>query len=275
VRVAISNIAWDPEDDDAVGRLLGDSHVDAIDIAPGKYFPDIENASDADIARVRRYWNERGIEVTGMQALLFGTQGLNMFGDTAAQAAMLSRLNAVCRIASGLGAKRLVFGSPKNRDRGSLSDDQVMTMACGFFRRLGESAARHGVWICLEPNPARYGANFMLDTEETARIVRETDHRAIKLQLDTGAMTVNCEDPAHVLRSHANLIGHVHASEPDLAVLGDGGTDHRAVGRLLRTTLPDHIVSIEMRPPANEPQLEGIRRAIALAVGAYGEATTR
>jgi D-psicose/D-tagatose/L-ribulose 3-epimerase len=269
VRISISNIAWDAEEDDAVARVLCGAGVDAIDVAPGKYFPDIENTDDKSIELVRRYWSAYGIEITGMQALLFGAHGLNMFGDAASQEAMLRRLDAVCRIASGLGATRLVFGSPKNRDRGALSDAAVQTAAIAFFRKLGERAAHNGVSVCLEPNPAQYGANFMLDTATTAQVVRETNHPAIRLQLDTGAMTINGENPEEVLRSHCALIGHIHASEPDLVVLGDGGTDHYAIGRLLRARLPHHIVTIEMRPPVSEPRLNAIQRAVLLAVKAY------
>ena len=35
MRVAISNIAWDPAEDEDVARLLQRHHVDAIDVAPG------------------------------------------------------------------------------------------------------------------------------------------------------------------------------------------------------------------------------------------------
>ena len=69
----------------------------------------------------RAWWAERGIEITGMQALLFGTSGLNVFGPSEVQDAMLAHLAAVCRIGAGLGAVRVVFGSPKNRDRSGLT----------------------------------------------------------------------------------------------------------------------------------------------------------
>jgi hypothetical protein len=113
MRLAISNIAWDVSEDLAVAKHLNKFDIDAIDIAPGKYFPDPTDAKDADIESVRRWWAEHGIEITGMQALLFGTTGLNVFGDSQSQAAMLTHLTAVCRIGAGLGATRLVFGSPK------------------------------------------------------------------------------------------------------------------------------------------------------------------
>lgn len=89
MRIAISNIAWDVSDDEAVAALLRRYEVDAIDTAPGKYFPDPRQATLDDINRVRHGWEARGIEITGMQALLFGTTGLNLFGDAATRAAML------------------------------------------------------------------------------------------------------------------------------------------------------------------------------------------
>ncbi|MGM1231309.1 sugar phosphate isomerase/epimerase, partial [Escherichia coli] len=73
---------------------------------------------------VRQWWADQGIEITGMQALLFGTTGLNVFGDNKSQEALLEHMRAVCHIGAGLGAIRLVFGSPKNRDRSGLSDTQ-------------------------------------------------------------------------------------------------------------------------------------------------------
>ena len=61
MRLAISNIAWDVTEDEEVARLLQSYCVDAIDIAPGKYFPDPGKAEDAEIRRVRRWWKNKGI----------------------------------------------------------------------------------------------------------------------------------------------------------------------------------------------------------------------
>jgi D-psicose/D-tagatose/L-ribulose 3-epimerase len=269
MRLAISNIAWDTGEDDAVAALLRRYGVDAVDIAPGKYFPDPARALPTEISRVRDAWAFRGIQLTGMQALLFGTDGLNLFGPPESQRAMLRHLEAVCRIGSGLGATRLVFGSPRNRDRGGLGDEEAADIAVRFFRRLGDIAEKEGVSICLEPNPARYGCNFMTSTDETARVVAAVGHPAIRMQLDTGALTVNREDPGKAIGDHASLIGHVHASEPDLVPLGQGGTDHRAVGEALSRVLPSHIVSIEMLAPKDERHAVAIERALRVAIRCY------
>lgn len=269
MRLAISNIAWDIAEDTSVAKLLGKFGVDAIDVAPGKYFPDPASAKDEDIAKIRRWWADHGIAITGMQALLFGTTGLNVFGESKSQKAMLEHLRAVCRIGAGLGATRLVFGSPKNRDRSGLSDAQALEQAVNFFRRLGNTAQEHGVIVCLEPNPTRYGANFMTTSAETAHVVAAVGHEAIRMQFDTGALAINGESPEAVLECSSRFIGHVHASEPDLVPLGDGGTDHQLMHRALSQYVPENLVSIEMVATKKEPHLQSIERALVCAVECY------
>lgn len=221
MRLAVSNIAWDVSEDEVIAALLYRYAIDAIDVAPGKYFKNPIAATDAEIARVKKWWADREIEVTGLQALLYGTTGLNVFGSSESRAALQLHLAAVCRIGSGLGATRIVFGSPKNRDRAGLDDQQALEVAVPFFRQLGDVAQTYGVTICLEPNPVCYGANFMVDSVQTAQVVKEVAHPAIFMQLDTGALTINGEDPSVILRDFAALIGHVHISEPDLLPLGE------------------------------------------------------
>ncbi|WP_443692740.1 sugar phosphate isomerase/epimerase family protein [Pseudomonas protegens] len=275
MRLAISNIAWDPSEDCDVAELLARFAVDAIDIAPGKYFPDPAKASAADIERVKAWWAECGIAIIGMQALLFGTTGLNVFGSAQSQAALLDRLSHVCRIGSGLGATRLVFGSPKNRDRSGMSDQEALSVAVAFFRQLGDIAQAHGVIVCLEPNPACYGANFMTTSAETASVVCAVAHPAIKMQLDTGALVINDEDPMQVLDDCAKLIGHIHASEPDLVPLGDSSTAHSAMAAAIERHLSQHVVSIEMVSTREESHLVAIERALTVATAAYRDTVVR
>jgi D-psicose/D-tagatose/L-ribulose 3-epimerase len=256
MRLAISNIAWDVAEDEAIAELLARHQVDAIDIAPGKYFPHPTTATSSDIAKVKDWWGQRGIQITGMQALLFGTTGLNVFGPPESQRAMLHHLAAVCRIGAGLGALRLVFGSPKNRDRSGLSDTAAMAIALPFFRRLGDIAASEGVVVCLEPNPTVYGANFMTTSLETAEVVSQISHPAIRMQFDSGALTINGEDP-------------IHASEPHLVPLGDGKTDHAEMFKALMCHLPDHVVTIEMLATQNEPRTASIEHALKVAMRDY------
>lgn len=269
MRLSISNIAWDTAEDEKIAALLQGVGVDAIDIAPGKYFPAPADAKIEDISKVKNWWAERGIEITGLQALLFGTTGLNVFAGTKNQTSLLNHLAGVCRVGAGLGATRIVFGSPKNRDRSGLSDQEALDVAIPFFRRLGDIAQSFGVTICLEPNPASYGANFMTTSAQTVEVVREVAHPSIGMQLDTGALTMNGEDVFEVLQSMSGLIGHIHISEPNLLPIGNGATDHKKMAQAIRQYLPNHVLTIEMVATVDEPHALSVSRALTVAIQHY------
>ncbi|SET56720.1 sugar phosphate isomerase/epimerase family protein [Thorsellia anophelis] len=266
MRLSISNLAWDIVEDIQIADLLESHNIDAIDIAPGKYFNDFSTVSVKEILSIKEQWLRRGVEIVGMQALLFGTVGLNLFSDEETQKLMLKHLANVCRIGGILGARRLVFGSPKNRDRGNLSDEEALEIAKKFFNQLGNIAEQEGVIICLEPNPICYGANFMTTHQETINIVKLINHDSIKMQLDIGAVKINQEELGLILSNHAHNIGHIHASEPNLVPFGDYLTDNNfQIYGLIKKYLSDHIVTIEMLQTENEPHLESINRAIIAA----------
>lgn len=272
MRISISNIAWDTAYDQQVCAVLQRHGVDAIDIAPGKYFSDFAAASPEKVKRVRSWWSARGIEIIGMQSLLYGTQGLNLFAAPESQQRMLDHLQEVCRIADGLNARRLVFGSPRNRDRSGLSDEQAFATAVMFFQRLAEVAQRYGVIICLEPNPECYGSNFMTSSRETAAVVKAVAHPAIRMQFDSGALSINAESPAMICAEFHHLIGHVHASEPQLLLVGTGSTDHTAVAAALQEFLPNTPVTIEMLTNSTDDPMAAVESAVEYVVSCYGSA---
>ena len=244
MRISISNIAWERDEEPQIAELLGRLGVTAVDVAPGKYFPDVAAASDADIRKVRSWWNERGISIYGMQSLLFGTKGLNVFGEVDSQERLLQHLDHVCRIAEGLGAKRLVFGSPKNRDRSGLSDKEAEDIALRFFSSLGDIARCHGVVITLEPNPVCYGTNWITTTKEAYAFVKALGNPGIAMQLDTGTVITNSEDTAE-FSEVKNAVGHVHLSETQLLPLSLAPEEHDGVFRAASAIAPG-TVTIEM-----------------------------
>ncbi|UUZ47156.1 sugar phosphate isomerase/epimerase [Massilia sp. B-10] len=195
MRLSISNIAWELGRRRGGRRVAAARAIDAIDIAPGKYFPDPAAATDADIARAQLVAGarDRDRRHAGAAVRHDRPEPVRTGPGTGRHAGPPGR-----RLPHrpGLGATRIVFGSPKNRDRGGLSDEQALQAALPFFARLGEIAHRCGVTVCLEPNPTCYGANFMTTTADTASVVGQLGHPAIRMQLDTGALTINGEDAA-------------------------------------------------------------------------------
>ena len=270
--LSVSNIAWAPDEEEAAAAVLAAQGIAHVDLAPGRYFADPAAASDPEIAAVRAWWEERGLRIFGLQSLLFGTQGLNLFDDP--NDVMLDRLSAVCRIAAGLGAKVLTFGSPRQRDRGQLDDAAVETIAIEFFTRLGDRAAEAGVAICLEPNAAVYGSTFMVTNPETAQIVRAIAHPSIPLQLDIGNLALNAEPPFATIAEVVPLVGHIHLSEPMLKPLGTGDAPHVEAATAIGELLAGRVMTIEMVRAEGEPPLAAVERAIGFARRVYEGAQT-
>jgi sugar phosphate isomerase/epimerase len=167
----------------------------------------------------------------------------------------------------------MVFGAPGNRRRGALAADAALDAAVDFFRPLAARVADLGTCLSIEANSPAYGCDFLTSTAEAAEFVRRVDHLGVRLQLDTSTMAMNGEDYAREITSGLPIAGHVHASEPHLVPLGQGGTDHATAARALRDGAYDGWVSIEMRAVPGDDNLASVAAAIDLARATYGDDT--
>jgi D-psicose/D-tagatose/L-ribulose 3-epimerase len=266
--LAVSNIAWDPSEDDAVARVLHAADATGVEIAPTKWRDRPLETTPAEIASYRRAWEDRGLRIISLQSLLFGYPDLQLFGDASSRAAMSDLVRRTIDLAAGLGAHALVFGSPKNRVRGALPLEQATAIAVDFFRVLGEHAHVRHTALCIEANPPGYGCDFITTTAEAVELCRLVDHPGVRVNGDLGGMTMSGEDPATSLQSAAPFLAHFHASEPNLAALGTSAAHARAAEGLSRAGY-DGWVSVEMRPAANGNNVAAVERAVRFAAKAY------
>lgn len=251
MKLAMSSIAWEPPEDEAVARILREHGFAGVELAPTKIFPRPDAADEPAMTACREAWSRRGLPIVALQALLFGHPELTVFGD--ARPRTLEYLTGVARLGGRLGAGALVFGSPRNRARGSLPERDAWPAAVEFFRALGTAAARAGTCVCIEPNPPRYGADFIVDSEEALRLVEEVASPGFGLHLDAACALLAGEDFPARLRASAHVLRHVHLSEPDLAPVRAGGSvDLPAIAAALRDIGYAGWVSVEMKPAGLE-----------------------
>lgn len=262
MKISISNIAWDQENDIEVAKILNNEGINYVDIAPSKYFDDFKNVPKKNVIKVRDFWISRNIVPYGMQSLLFKQNHLNLF-DQDSQIEMLDYLENVFKIASLLEIKKLVFGSPRNRDSSVVESSSINRIATEFFYRLGEIAKKYDLTICLEPNPEIYGCNFLINSKQVLSFVKKLDHPNIRMQLDTGALIINNEDITEVLANSMGYIGHIHLSEPNLVELGKTQNKNSYFSEHIKKHLDSMIVSIEMLK--QEDTLKAISDSIMFA----------
>jgi sugar phosphate isomerase/epimerase len=193
---------------------------------------------------------------------------LQLFGSLDEQTALENHLIGMARLAGILGAQVLVFGAPRNRLRGALSEDEAITQATPLLRRVAAVMHEHGCALCIEPNPPRYGGDFVRTSTEALRLVRAVDHVGFGLHLDTGALTISDASDEEVVDA-ARHARHLHISEIDLVPVGAGTVDHARLGTLIRGAGYDRWASIEMRAVPDESLLAVVQQALDVGSGAY------
>jgi sugar phosphate isomerase/epimerase len=275
VNFAVSNIAWPKEQDAAVAGVLTGLSVTGIEVAPTKAWPSPLAATPAEVEAYRRFWNERGLSIVAAQALLFGRPELTIFEAAETRAKTLDYLTGIVRLCAQLGAKALVFGSPKNRRVGNLPADEVRRIACDFFGRLGEVAAAAGTTVVMEANPPEYGADFVTQAGDAVELVKAVNHPGFRLHLDTGCMTLADDPIRETFAAGASLVRHIHVSEPNLDPPGTSGrVDHAAfAAELARHGYPGWV-SLEMREP-KEFTLDGFAASVKWMTERYAAALPR
>ena len=270
---AASNIAWQPAQDEAAAEILVQHGFTGVEVAPSMLFADPTNASDADLRQQRDRWLGRGLTIVALQSLLYGHPQLRLFADPASRAAMLDHLTRITRVAAGLGAGAMVFGSPGNRQRGDLAPDEAATIATDFFGQLGDIAANHGTTMCLEANAPDYGCDFVCRTREAIELVQAVDSPGFRVQIDTSTMALNGEDYGPTIQAAVPFAAHFHVSEPHLEAVSETGPV--PIGEVLAAATAAQYrgwISLEMRAVGVDGNLAALRTAAAAIRAARDEA---
>ena len=267
MRLAMSNIAWSPDERLEAYAILAGAGFTGLEIAPGLFFhaaadpfaPDASTlaAALAEIAHA-------GLALVSMQSLLFGVTGAALFEGPEARAVFEAGMQRAIALAGRLRIPVLVFGSPlQRRVPDGMAMEAALAQAAAVFRRLGDAAAAAGTRIGIEANPAAYGTNFCTTLDEALAFVARVDHPAIAPHLDLGAMHMNGDFagvPAR-LPALAPALAHVHVSEPDLAPAPADAAALVPVLRGLAAAGYTGAVSIEMKRAPDG--LAAVRRAVA------------
>ena len=271
MKLSVSNIAWncvpDRDEDEAVLALLLANGATGIEVAPTKLWPGWDGATESAAKTYRNRVKSLGFEIPALQAILFEKPHLQLFGDASSRSQLLQHIEQVAILAAALGAGKMVFGSPRNRDRGDLSIENAFALAAEFFSRAGRLCAKHSTQLCIEPNPASYQCNFLTSWREVLDMVDAVDEPGIGLHLDTACIEMAGDNVVDAITECRDRICHFHISEPNLSDLSIPTLDHARIGKALKQAAYAGWHSIEMRR-SNDP-LTSIRNSLQLVLRLY------
>lgn len=261
----ISNIAWPREALDEgldLARTLG---LSSVEIAPFNVFGRWDDIED-DASRLRDAIEQRGLTCDALQGIVFNAPGVELFASDDSRARLASHLGGIAKLAGILGARACVYGAPKQRDPGDLPLDEAEAVAVRFFRSIGPVFAAEGTALAFEANARQYACRFATTIAEAVRLVEAIDVPGIGLQIDTGTLFLEDEDP-NVLLTAAPLAVHAHVSEPELQPTGTSGVDHAPIAEALKRSGYAGSLSIEMR--AVDDWQAAMRHAVGVVRTSY------
>jgi sugar phosphate isomerase/epimerase len=264
--LAVSNIAWPAGALEEALDLLPGLGVSGVEIAPFNVFGRWNNIGD-DARRLRGQVEARGLRIVALQGILFNAPEVHLFASAASREALRRHLDDVAALAGVLGAGACVLGAPRQRDPGGMAPAEAWAVARDFLRGAGPAFAAAGSALAFEPNARRYNCRFVTGTAEAAQLVAEVATPGIGLQIDTGTIFLEEENPVEALRAAAPVAVHAHLSEPDLRPVEGTGLNHEAVAAALHGSGYGGVLSIEMR--AAPDWRAALRTAVELARRTY------
>ncbi len=240
MKIAISNIAWDKAKDVEMYDILRDNHIEGLEIAPTRLFPErpYEKVQEA-IDFVNKLKIEYGLLVPSMQSIWYGKTE-NIWDTESDRKELLEYTKKAIDFASAIKCKNIVFGCPKNRAyHGNIDESRGIE----FFKELGDYAAEKETCIGMEANPPIYNTNYINTTKEAIELINKVGSEGFKLNLDIGTMIQNGE-AVDILCGNECMINHVHISEPGLAKI-EKREIHKELLALLENDYKGYI-SLEM-----------------------------
>lgn len=269
MKIAVSNIAWPERFDGKAYRLLAEGGVRGIEVAPTRVWPEWQGISAESVRTLKDAIAAEGLAVSSLQAILFQKPELQLFNEGKDGRRFAEHLRYCAELAAELGANAVVFGAPKNRDRGELSEAEAFARAASVFAPVAEAYAAAGVSLGLEANPEQYQCNFVTRAAEAAKLVRAVGSPGLRLHLDTACAAMAGEDIAQLVRQNVDILAHFHSSEAMLGAVGVDPDGHKAAAHALREVGYTGWVAVEMR--AQDDVETSLKTAADFALQTYGE----
>ena len=172
-------------------------------------------------------------------------------------------------IANALGAKVMMFGSPKNRIKGELSKKEADKKAAEFFRQISSFLKPLNICFAIEANPGIYGGDYILSTQEAVNLAKLVDRKNFGINLDPGTIAANQEDYDKTVKLALPYTCHAHISEPYLKPIPGGEVNHEAYAKALKKHGYKGWLSIEMPLSPDSNHLTQIQKTLDFVTKKY------
>ena len=220
---------------------------DALEIAPFTLAKSATEITPQQRAHVRELSARTGLTVVGIHWVLAKTEGLHLtHPDAAIRERTAKYLVDLVNLCGDLGGKRIIFGSPKQRDiLPGVSEAQAWDYVLEGFRHAVMEAEKREVVICFEPLSPQE-TNFINTAARAIEFVQTLNTPHFKIMLDVKAMCSEAKPIPQIIRESWPHFAHFHANDKNLKGPGFGEVDFVPIAQALHEVGFRDYVSVEV-----------------------------
>ena len=199
---------------------------------------------DFAAALIRDGVASNGLECTVCSVLV---DGMNLISDDAdVRRKTQAHLKEAIKAAAEAGAKMIAgpLYSPVGFLPGRRRTGDEWKWAVEGHQALGETLARHGVTMAIEPLN-RFETYFLNTANDAATLASEINHPNVGILFDTFHANIEEKDIGAGYRTVGTHLKHVHACENDRGIPGSGHVEWPSVFKALRDLRYDGWLTIE------------------------------
>jgi D-psicose/D-tagatose/L-ribulose 3-epimerase len=200
--------------------------------------------ADFAAADIRKGLAENDLECTICSVL---TGGLSMLSEDASiRRKTRAHMEECVKTAADVGAKIMAgpLYSPVGYLPGRRRTADEWKWAVDCYQSLGDTLARHGVTIAVEPLN-RFETYFLNTAADAAKFCDEIAHPNVGVLFDTFHANIEEKDIAQGYRTVGRHLKHVHTCENDRGIPGTGHVEWKPVFQALRDLKYDGWLTIE------------------------------
>ena len=181
------------------------------------------------------------IKISSVQAIFYKKK-LNVFKIDDHEK-IIKHLNKILLIAKLLKAKNVIFGSPKNRIKGHLSNQDAFKIFKDLLNRIQSKLIKNKINFCIEPNSKYYGCDFILNSSDALKFINYAKIKNLAVNFDTGNALLE-NDKIKILTKHQIYFKNFQISEKNLLSLKKDTKRHKEL--LGKFDIKKKFISLEI-----------------------------
>jgi len=155
---------------------------------------------------------------------------------------IIKHLNKILLIAKLLKTKNVIFGSPKNRIKGDLSNLDAFKIFKNLLSKIQSKLIKNNINFCIEPNSKYYSCDFILNSSDALKFINYAKIKNLAINFDTGNALLE-KDKMKILTKDQKYFKNFQVSEKNLLSLKKDTKRHKQL--LRKFDIKKQFISLE------------------------------